>query len=266
MFSKSFTSFLKIGIFPVAILAITSLSEFSVSQSNIINLINNKETGSLFQIVLYFIRFGTVSFLLVSWSWFAGAAVFEKEPSVSEAVIIGWRKFFRCFIAVLPIWFITIIYTQIMFGIARIFSVVFFQINVLSGVVSIVFVVSAGLPFLIFFTSKFLMLIPTTTFEKGTSVAALIKASSYIPASAMAKTWPILLPGSIVLMLAIILPSWTFATVFSILNPFFGSMKGILITQLTGLAILLIAGPFAINFVVRYYFKLKSLKLEINKS
>ena len=254
MFSKSFISFLKIGIFPVGILAITSLSEFSVSQSNVINFINNKETGSLFQIVLYFIRFGAVSFLLVAWSWFAGAAVFEKEPSISEAVIIGWRKFFRCFISVFPIWFLTIIYTQIIFWIAWIFSFVFFKINVLSGVASVAFVISIGLPFLLFLMSKFLLLIPTTTFEKGTSMGTLIKASSYVPATTMSKTWPILLPGSIALMLAVLLPSWTFAAVFSVLNPFFGSMKAILITQLTGLTILLFAGPFAINFIVRYYF------------
>ena len=263
MFSKSFISFLKIGIFPVGILAITSLSEFSVSQSNVINFINNKETGSLFQIVLYFIRFGSVSFLLVAWAWFAGAAVFEKEPSVSEAVIIGWRKSFRCFLAVLPVWFLTIIYSQIIFGIIKIFSVVFFQINVLSWVVSILFVISLGLPVLLFLMSKFLLLIPTTTFEKGTSMGALIKASSYIPATSMSKTWPILLVGSIALMFAILLPSWTFARVFPILNPFFGSMKGVLITQLIGLAILLFAGPFAINFIVRYYFEIKKLKLEI---
>jgi len=262
MFSKSFISFLKIGIFPVGILAITSLSEFSVSQSNVINLINNKETGSLFQIVLYFIRFGTVSFLLVSWAWFAGAAVFEKEPSISEAIIIGWRKFFRCFLAVLPVWFLTIIYTQIIFGIIKVFSIVFFQINVLSGVVSIVFVISLGLPVLLFLMSKFLLLIPTTTFEKGTSMEALIKSSSYIPATSMSKTWPILLAGSIALTLAILLPSWTFARVFPILNPFLGSMKGILITQLTGLTILLFAGPYAINFIVRYYFEIRNLKLE----
>ena len=263
MFSKSFISFLKIGIFPIVILAITSLSEFSVSQSNAINLINNKDADSLFQMAMFFIRFATVSFLLVSWAWFAGAAVFEKEPSISEAVIIGWRKFFRCFSAILIVWFLAIVYTQIIFRIIKIFSGVFFQINILSGMVSIVFVISLGLPALLFLMSKFLLLIPTTTFEKGTSMGALIKSSSYIPATTMSKTWPVLLSGSIAMVLAILLPSWTFARVFPILNPFLGSMKGVLITQLTGLAILLIAGPYAINFIVRYYFII-SKKIEIS--
>ncbi len=251
---KSFTPFLRIGIFPIIIIAITSLSEFSVSQSNVLNLINNQERGSFFQIVLYIIRFSSISFLLVAWAWFAGAAVFEETPSVSEAIIIGWRKIFKCVLAVLPIWFLTIIYTQIIFGIIKAFSVVFFQINVISGVVCIVFIISLGLPFLLFLMSKFLLLIPTTTFEKCTSMGALIKANSYIPVNTMSKTWTILLPGSIAMVLTILLPSWTFARVFPILNPFLGTIKGILITQLTGLTILLFAGPFAINFVVRYYF------------
>ena len=260
MFSKSFTSFLKIGIFPIGILAITSLSEFSVSQSNVVNFINNEEPYSLFQIVLYFIRFGAISFLLVAWSWFAGAAFFEKEPSISEAVIIGWRKFFRCFLAVLPVWFLTIIYSQIIFGIIKIFSVVFFQINIFSGIVSVLFIISLAVPALLFLISKFLFLIPTTTFEKGTSMGALIKSSSYVPVTTISKNWHILLAGSITLIFTILLPSWTFARVFSILNPFLGSMKGILITQLTGLTILLLAGPFAINFIVKYYFEITNVK------
>ncbi|GEM_PF-3519790 len=258
---KSFISFLKIAIFPVGILAITSLSEFSVSQSNVLNLVNNKKALSLFHIILLVVRFGAISFLLTSWAWFAGTTFYEEKPSLPEAFVIGWRKIPRCFLAVVPIWFITMVYAQFLFLILKAFSIIFFQVDIISGVLSVIFVTSLGLPLLLFCISKFLLLVPTVVFEKGPSVEALVKANSYVPVKTMPKNWRYLLSGSSALIIGVILPSWTFAAIFSIISPYFGSGEGLLATQLAGLALLIVAGPFAIDYIVRFYFqRIKKIK------
>jgi len=262
MYSKFLTFFYKTGFFPILILAITALGEFIIAQNNTTNLIVNQENGSFVQIILFFVRFASISFLLVSWTWFAGTTVFEENPSIPEAITIGKRKFFGCIATVFPLWFIINIYASITFFFVKLFSLIFFQINIFSGILSILFVGSLAMPFLIFFMSKFLLIIPTTTFEKKPSFATIIKASSYIPLKKMAKSWEILLVGSIALILTIILPSLTFTKAIYFINPVLGSVNGALITQLTGLAILFLTGPFAINFVVKYYFQIRDLNLE----
>ena len=90
---------------------------------------------------------------------------------------------------------------------------------------------------------------------------ALVKANSYVPVKTMPKNWRYLLSGSSALIIGVILPSWTFAAIFSIISPYFGSGEGLLATQLAGLALLIVAGPFAIDYIVRFYFqRIKKIK------
>ncbi|MCK4981283.1 MAG: hypothetical protein KAS17_00095, partial [Victivallaceae bacterium] len=145
IFTRNILKFIIAGILPFAALIFTSISEYSINKSGVINWMRDEFAFSAFQFTLYIIRFIAFGAVISSWSWLAGEIIFRdtsSPPPLSESINAGWKYAFRTALATLLLWMLITVYAQFVFILCKAAWVIFIPAGYTAATAAFILVAS----------------------------------------------------------------------------------------------------------------------------
>ncbi|MCK5852777.1 hypothetical protein KAH27_07085 [bacterium] len=259
IFLSRFFYFIIIGIVPFIALIITSISEYSIKEAGVAAWMQDSTIFSIFQFLIYAIRFFSFGAMLAGWSWLSGDIIFGdpqvSAPSISDALSTAWKRAMRASFSTFFTWMLITIYAQFALILCKAVWVIFIPAGYISASLILILTVSWAVLPAAALIGKFIFSIPLVIFEEMPSMAALSFSSKLIPFKYVVWKWPIILFCGFLLILTIVIPSWTYIDSFvNLISGSVSSPANNLKIQITGAAWMLITGPLTVSILTAFYF------------
>jgi len=254
-----FYYFILVGLLPFTAIILTSVSEYSIKQAGVSAWMHDSMIFSLFQFLIYAIRFFSFGAAIAGWSWITGDIIFGDEsaniPSVSDALSIAWKRALRTSFSTFFIWMLITIYAQFIFFICKAAWLIYLPVSFLASSTVLLLIASWAILPAALLIGKFIFAVPLVIFEEMPAILAASFSSKLIPFKFVVWKWPFILFCGVALILTIVIPSWTFIDSFT--NIFAGGIATPIYNlkiQIAGAVWLLISGPLAISILTAFYF------------
>jgi len=251
--------FFVVGALPFIALILTSISEYSIKNAGVAAWMQDSTLFSLFQFLIYTIRFFSFGAMIAAWTWLTGDIIFGADdsfiPSISDAVNTAWKRAIRTSFSTFFAWILITLYAQFAFLICKAVWIIFLPAGYGASSAVLLLAVSWAILPAAALLSKFIFAIPMVVFEEMPSLMAVSFSSKLVPFKFVVWKWPVILLCGAILILTIVLPSWTY--IDSFINIIAGSTSSPinnLKIQIIGAMWLLITGPLAISILTSVYF------------
>ena len=259
IFLSRFFYFIIVGILPFIALVLTSISEYSIKNAGVAAWMQDSTMFSIFQFLIYAIRFFSFGAMLAAWSWLAGDIIFSDPkssiPSISDAVNTAWKRAMRTSFSTFFTWMLITIYAQFALIICKAVWIIFVPAGYIAASTILILTASWAIIPAAALIGKLIFAIPLVIFEEMPSLAALSFSSKLVPFKYAVWKWPIILFCGFLLILTIVIPSWTYIDSFvNLITGSASSPVNNLKIQITGAAWMLITGPLAISILTAFYF------------
>jgi len=259
IFLSRFFYFIIVGTVPFIALVLTSISEYSIKEAGVAAWMQDSTIFSIFQFLIYAIRFFSFGAMLAGWSWLSGDIIFSDPntsiPSISDAVSTAWKRAMRASFSTFFTWMLITIYAQFALILCKAVWIIFIPAGYMAASTILILTASWAILPAAALIGKFIFAIPLVIFEEMPSMAALSFSSKLVPFKYVIWKWPIILFCGFLLIITIVIPSWTY--IDSFVNLIAGSATSPLNTlkiQITGAAWMLFTGPFAVSILTAFYF------------
>lgn len=254
-----FFYFVIVGILPFIALVLTSVSEYSIKNAGVAAWMQDSTIFSVFQFLIFAIRFFSFGAMIAAWTWLTGDIIFGEAnssiPSISDAVTIAWKRATRTFFSTFFVWMLITIYAQFAIFICKAVWVLFLPAGYGAASSVLLLTISWGILPVAALIGKFIFAVPLVVFEEMPSLLAVSFSSKLVPFKFVVWKWPFILLCGVILILTIVIPSWTYIDSFiNVISGAIASPIHNLKIQIAGAAWMLITGPLAISILTSFYF------------
>ncbi len=259
IFLHRFYYFAIVGILPVIALVLTSISEYSIKTSGVSAWMQGSTALSIFQFLIYAIRFFSFGAMIAAWTWLTGDIIFGEAnssvPSISDAVTIAWKRGVRVSFSTFFAWMLITLYAQFALFFCKAAWVIFLPAGYIAAFTVFLLAASWAILPAAALIGKFIFAVPLVIFEEMPSLMAVSLSSKLVPFKFAVWKWPFILLCGVILILTIVIPSWTY--IDSFVNIIAGTVSSPIYNlkiQIVGAVWLLITAPLAISVLTAFYF------------
>jgi len=259
IFFHRLSYFIIVGALPFIALVLTSVSEYSIKNAGVAAWMQDSTLFSVFQFMIYTIRFFAFGAMIAAWAWLTGDIIFGADdsfiPSISDAINTAWKRALRTSFSTFFVWMLITLYAQFAFLLCKAVWIIFLPAGYSASCTVLLLAVSWAILPAAALLGKFIFAIPMVVFEEMPSLMAVSFSSKLVPFKFVVWKWPVILLCGVILILTIVLPSWTY--IDSFINIIAGSTSSPinnLKIQIIGAMWLLVTGPLAISTLTSFYF------------